>query len=99
MVRLDKLPEQAIIDGFKGDIDFYLWKGVPCARKWPVYRPRSPYPGEAVNQGAFAYINRLWAQLPVQIQDLYRAMAVGTPLTGKDIFVMAYMKGIDYGEF
>lgn len=95
---LTELPSQAIIDGFKGHIDFYLWKGIPCCRKWPVYRPRAPYPGEALNQGAFAYINRLWSQLPANIQALYRDMAVGTPLTGKDLLVMAYMKGLDYGE-
>ena len=35
MAKLIALPHQAIIDGFKGTIDFYVWKGLSVARKWP----------------------------------------------------------------
>ncbi|KKM85764.1 hypothetical protein LCGC14_1285790 [marine sediment metagenome] len=96
MVKLNALPERAIIDGFKGTIDFYMWKSIACARKWPTYRPRVPYPNEAANQNQFAYINKLWASLPAAVQDTYRRMAVGTPWTGKDIYVKCYMSGIQY---
>lgn len=92
------MPSQAIIRGFKGAIDFYLWKGIPCARAWPKHKPRAPFALESRNQQDFAYINRLWSQLPGNIQAIYNDMAVGTPLTGKDFLVMAYMKGIDYME-
>lgn len=39
MARLPALPSESIIRGFKGIIDFYLWRGLPCARAWPRYRP------------------------------------------------------------
>ncbi|GAI98357.1 unnamed protein product, partial [marine sediment metagenome] len=35
MAKLKVLPHQAIIDGLKGKVDFYLHRGIPCARKWP----------------------------------------------------------------
>ena len=35
MVRLTVLPHMDIIDGLKGNIDFYVHRGIPCARTWP----------------------------------------------------------------
>ena len=96
MATLDVAPTQAIIDGFKGKLDFYQWKGIWCVRKWPVYKPRQPHEVENLNQQSFAYINKLWGTIPPAIQDLYRAMAVGTPFTGKDLYVKAYMGGLDF---
>lgn len=98
MVRLKELPNRQTIDGFKGVIDFYLWKGIPCARKWPTHKPRAPYPLEHRNQQAFAYINRLWASLSPALKEAYNQMASGTPYTGKDLSVIAFMSGIDYAE-
>lgn len=92
-MKLDKMPPQYIIDGFKGVIDFYYWKGIPCARKWPVWRARQPTPDEASNQEDFAYINKLWRTLPANLIEAYNAWATPTTLTGKDWFVRAYMKG------
>lgn len=96
MAVLDQLPSLAIIDGFKGTIDFYLWKGVPCARMWPIHGKRQPYPDEAAGQQAFSYINKAATTLDPFIIDQYKRMAVGTPLTWKDLLVRSYMKGLDY---
>jgi len=93
---LKQLPHQDIISGFKGVIDFYLWKGKPCARKWPRHGKRTPYPEEAANQERFAYANRLWPTLPEAIRNVYIQMAVGTRWRGQDLWVRAYMKGLDY---
>lgn len=95
MARLLKLPEQAIIDGFKGAIDFYVYKGIPCARKWPHWKPRQPTPAERANQEAFAYINKLAGSLPKATIDAFKAMAQGTPLTWKDLLVRGYMRGLE----
>lgn len=94
MAVLDKLPSAAIIRGYKGTLDFYLWKGIACVRSWPHWQPRTPYATESRNQADFAYINRLWSTLPENVQALYRDMAVGTPYTAKDVLVISYMKGI-----
>jgi len=96
MARIDRLPSTAIIDGFKGTLDFYMYKDTAVVRKWPSWTKREPHPDEKVNQDAFAYINKLAASLPSYIQDQYRTMAAGTPFTWKDLLVRAYMKGLDY---
>jgi len=96
MAVLTKMPNEAIISTFKGVIDFYLWKGIPCCRKWPRWQRRQPYPEEKANQDAFAYINKAYINLPTYIKDQWTHMAEGTPLTAKDLFVRAYMSGIDY---
>lgn len=96
MTVLTALPSQAIINGFKGTVDFYLWKGVACARKWPRWRRRTATPEEAANQDAFRYINQVAGSLDPYIIAQYQAMAAGTPFTWKDLLVRAYMKGIDY---
>jgi len=93
MAVLQQLPEQEIIDGFKGVIDFYLWNGIPCARKWPTYRPRIPSPQEQASRDAFAYANSQWTLLSPEVKAQWNQMAGGTGLTGKDLSVRAYMQG------
>lgn len=94
MAKLGAMPAQHIIDGFKGVIDFYYWRGIPCARKWPVWKPRTPTPPEKWNQDAFAYCNRLWGSLSLTVKTAFYKMAEGTTLTAKDWFVRVYMKGV-----
>lgn len=93
MVRLAKLPEQAIIDGFKGKVDFYLCKGIPCARKWPVWKTREPTPEERKAQEAFAYVNHMAANLPPYVIEQYRRMAAGLSYSWKDFLVRGYLSG------
>lgn len=35
MARLHNMPSEHIIEALKGVVDFYFWKGIPCARAWP----------------------------------------------------------------
>lgn len=93
MTKLDKLPDQEKIDQFKGKIDFYLWKGIPVARRWPKWEPRGSTPAEASNQAAFRYINQIFQSLPPVIKDAYRQMAAQTTRTNKDVAVSLYMMG------
>lgn len=94
MAILTALPHQAIIDGFKGKIDFYLWRGIPCARKWP----RSPghLRAQAVMEQwtDFAYAASAWNLLSEEIQEAYRALAVGSGLSGRDLFTRSYLTGL-----
>lgn len=96
MAVLESLPDQAIISALKGIIDFYLYKGIPVARKWPEYPPRTPSPSELFNQQDFAYINEFAVNLaPAPINE-WRDMAKGTIWTWKDAMVKAYMSGLAY---
>ena len=94
MAKLTAMPNQAIIDGFKGIIDFYLWMGIPCARKWPVWRPREPHYAERLNQDDFARVNKAYSSLPLEFITAYRSLAQGTPFTAKDLLVRSFMRGL-----
>lgn len=85
------MPEQAIIDYFKGTVDFYYWKGIPCARMWPHWPKRVASPLEKANRDAFGYAARMWGQLPEYIKEMYRQMAASTSVTCRDIFQRSYM--------
>lgn len=93
MAVLRQMPQQAIISGFKGTIDFYLWKGIPCARKWPHWPKRVPYPQEKANQDRFAYAVHIWPLLSEYLREMYRQMTVGTDWTPRDIFMRCYLSG------
>ena len=94
MAVLDALPEQSIIDGFKGTVDYYVCRGIPCARSWPR-RPRLPRaPGVEAGYAAFTYAARAWTSLSPQVQDAYRTMAHGGRMSGRDLFARSYIKGL-----
>jgi len=96
MAVLKKMPSLAMISMMAGTVDYYLWKGIPCARKWPHWPPRKPYPTEKANQDAFAHAMELTKTLPTFIIRQYKRMAAGTPFRWQDLFVRSYMSGIRY---
>jgi len=91
MAKLTKLPELAIISGFKGTIDFYVWKGQPCARRWPRSPGHNRAPAVQEGWPAFSYAASNWVNLPQEIKQLYNDMATGTKKTGKDLFIQSFM--------
>lgn len=84
----------AIVDGFKGLLDFYVYMGIPVVRRWP----RSPgkIRSEAVMQqwAPFANSARLYHTLPASMQQVYFDMAVSTNLTARDVFTKSYISGM-----
>lgn len=94
MARLAVLPEQAIIDGFKGVVDFYVYKGQPCARKWPRLARYTRSQAELAGQTAFAYAASSWVTLSAEVRQTYVNMAIGTVLTAREWFMKGYMSGI-----
>lgn len=82
---------QVAVDTLSGVVDFYYWRGLLCARKWPHWPARVPYPAEKVAQERFGYCMRMWAFLPSYLQAQYRNMAVSTGVTARDIFARAYL--------
>lgn len=95
VARLLVLPEQSIIDGFKGTIDFYVWNGKNVARTWP----RSPGHRRSLAVEAqwpvWTDAAKLWSQLSPEIQAAYNDMVAGTDFTGKDMFTRSYISGYD----
>lgn len=94
MAKLDVMPQMDIISGFKGTIDFYVHRGIPCARKWP--RPPRGLRAPAVQDQwpNFIIASREWTELSPVVQDAYRALAVGSGLTGRDLQVRSYLIGL-----
>lgn len=96
IAKLNALPEHHIISSFRRVLDFYLWKGIVCARSWPrkPTRQRSP----AVQRGiadfrAAAAAARLANR---EVIDAYSEMAAGVSYTWKDLYFRGYLSGFDY---
>ncbi len=90
MARLDRLPETAIIDGFRGVLDFYVDNGVPVVRSWPKKGRPGADTGSIAYQGRFARVNR-WKPLitdPLKVAfDRYRT---GGDFLWGDVMVSSY---------
>ncbi len=87
MARLTALPSLEIIRGLKGIIDFYLWKGLPCARAWPRWRPARQSEASkaaALFFGAVVKSYSLLGDLPLAA---YRQDAAGQPRSARDLMV------------
>lgn len=96
MARLSHMPQQAIISALASCIDFYEWRGIPCARKMPTWPKRRPTPAEEANQQAFAYIMHLSKELPPFVVEVWRQMAQGTAFRWQDLLVRGYISGFTY---
>ena len=94
MSKLKVLPEEAIISGFKGKVDFYLHDGVPCARRWPRSPGHRRAPAVESQWPAFAYAAALWSRMDPETQAAYNAMATGSGMTGRDLSMRAYLSGL-----
>ena len=94
MSKLTVLPHQAIIDGLKGKVDFYLWKGIPVARKWPRSPGRKRAAAVEAQWEKFTYAASEWNNLSVYVKDHYITMASGTGLSGRDLFTRSYLTGL-----
>ncbi len=87
MARLDALPSIDIIRGFKGTLDFYLWKGLPCVRAWPRYRPASQTEASRAAAATFGLILQSYRLIAQTVSEAYQEMAQGIPRTPRDIYV------------
>lgn len=100
MAKLTVLPEQTIISGLKGKIDFYLWLGLPVARKWPRSPGHNRAPAVQAQWTAFTEAAQLWSQLDDEVRQAWQEMAIGTAMTARDLFTQAYISGnIEADEF
>jgi len=87
MAKLLALPEQKIIQQFKGVVDFYEWKGIPVARKWP-YTPRSHLSAGTRAQWAdFAHVRTSYSNSTANIRNAAYWQATGTQLTAQDLYI------------
>jgi len=94
MAKIKKLPGLAVINGFKGSIDFYVCRGIACVRKWPHSPGHKRAPAVEAQWTPFTEATRLWSMLSPAVQDAYSRMARGTNLTGRDLSVKCYLTNL-----
>lgn len=93
MAKLLHYPAMAIVNGFKGTLDFYFWKGIACVRSWPRSPGKRRAPAVEAQWAAFSYITKLWKSIDPDLQKAYVAMATETNLRPIDVFVRGYLSG------
>ncbi|KKL82940.1 hypothetical protein LCGC14_1979750 [marine sediment metagenome] len=94
MGKLLAMPHMDIVAGFKGSVDFYLWKGIPCFRSWPRSPGKQRAPAVMAQWPSWTYASREWNQLSKTVQDAYRLLATNSGLSGRDMQMRAYLQGL-----
>lgn len=67
MTRLLALPEDSIIKGLKGSVDFYYWKGIPVARAWPRKSTYTPSTQEQASRSQFGENLTALSSIPAEM--------------------------------
>jgi hypothetical protein len=93
MAKLNTMPGQVIVDGLAGTVDFYLWRGIPVARKWPRCTAIPRTSGEQLAAAEFAYINKQASSVPQNLRAQYNELAAASSLTWKDWLTRLYLSG------
>lgn len=89
MARLKSLPNLQIIQGFKGVIDFYVRNGVPCARRWPRYRPANQTEPTKAAAAVFGSVIRNYHLLGEDALNFFVLDAADQTRTPRDIYASA----------
>ena len=93
MAKLKKLPGSAIIAGFKGVVDFYVYMGIPCARAWPRKPTGARAPVVQEHWPAFSWAASNWLGLSQEVRDAYAHLAQDTTMTPRDVFTKSFING------
>lgn len=93
MAKIAEMPNEIIVSGFKGILDYYVWMGIPCVRSWPSRRTLPHSPAEQAQWPIFATAITVWTQADDETRAAYEKMAQGSTLSGRDIASKLYMKG------
>jgi len=80
------------VKALAGTIDFYYWKGIPVARKWPDWSRFKPSPAQAASMEAFATIRADVKRISPTIRDLWRAACVGRTNAWVDLFTFLWFQ-------
>jgi hypothetical protein len=76
MAKMERMPDRATIRAGRGKVDFYLWKGVPCCRSWPRWKPRAFTAGESASQLRFSAAAKEGAMIDAGVREMWLGLAV-----------------------
>ena len=89
MPVIKALPSPEVIRGFRGVLDFYVWKGLNCVRKWPVIPKASRTPKSIAAAVLFGAVVQGYALLGGALKTLFIEDAADQDRTGRDLYVSA----------
>jgi len=90
------MPSEDIISGYKGTLDFYVHRGIQCVRKWPQSPGKLRSPPVTQQWPIFTAAAKEWKHLSAAVQEAYNQYATDSGLTGRDLFMRAYIRGLYY---
>ena len=90
------MTSEDIISGYKGTLDFYVHRGLNCVRKWPQSPGHNRSPAVMTGWTAFSYAAAEWKHLSPAVQQAYNQYSTNSGLTGRDLFMRAYIRGLYY---
>ncbi|GAH95299.1 unnamed protein product [marine sediment metagenome] len=85
------MPEQAIIDGFKGTLDFYVHNTIPCVRSWPRSPGKRRAPAVEAQWPLFSWAAKNWDSLSDAMKQAYEETASEVFMTGRDLFTKSFI--------
>jgi len=91
MAKLDAIPAEAIVSGFKGTIDFYVWRGIACARSWPRTPTMARSPAVQAQWPIFAIAITAWNHTPTYVRDRLTSQSSPTTLSARDLASKLYI--------
>jgi len=80
---VDKFPGRKRLGSFKGLVDFYEWKGVKCARAWPI-KPTNTKALIAAHK-RLKSANEAWQSLSQVDRHAFNFMALYSDRSGRDL--------------
>ena len=90
MAKLDRLPSLRIIRTLKGSLDFYVFRGIPCVRRWPRNQHAGFTDGSRRTHSYFRLATQLPSRYPPAIREALQAQAGGSQRTWRDVATAAY---------
>jgi len=89
VAKLKALPGLDVIRGYKGVLDFYVRKGVPCVRRWPR-RPTGPgTQAQIAARATFGRISTDFRTLAPLALQAFQEAAKDQPRTARDLYISA----------
>jgi hypothetical protein len=85
-VKLNTLPDTATIVASRQKIDFYLWKGIPVARRWPRYTPYEHSSRQVLGMNRFRVAAKATGAISSRVQEPMMALHAGAGVTWIDHF-------------
>src|SRR3972149_2455449 len=90
MAKPPALPAPPTIRRFRGLVDFYTWKGIPCARRWPNKQsPDRFQPAELAAAKDFGALAREMSRPPPYVVLTATRLARNVPWTWRDLTTAA----------